>query len=254
MQMLEGKVVIVTGGGGNIGRVAAQVFSRHGARVLVTDLDRDTAEAAAETVRKAGGDAVAMAVDVTVESDAEKMVAFAVEHFGRLDGAFNNAGLAMGGAPSGDLERAAFDKTLSVDLIGAWHCMKYELKHFQTSGGGAIVNNASNAGKAGVPSLAPYGVAKAGLINLTKTASIEYATQAIRINAVCPGMIMSQEAQIAQAAQISEMLATFGLQIPMNRPGYPEEVSELAAWLLSPYAGYVTGQAISVDGGASAMQ
>lgn len=246
--ILDGKVTIVTGGGSGIGRAAAKVFAGHGAKLVISDIDEDAARATAEAI---GGVAIGIRCDVSREEEVIAMVSTAVERWGRLDCAFNNAGIGSDLARVADLSLAEWQRVLDVDLLGTAMCVKYELPDMLAAGGGAIVNNASNAGKSAVPMMAPYAAAKAGVISLTQTAAVEYAAQGVRINAICPGLILTEgiQALIDQGIDIQQ-----GLQIPANRTGKVHEVAELAAWLLSPLASYLTGQAISVDGGQSAMQ
>jgi NAD(P)-dependent dehydrogenase (short-subunit alcohol dehydrogenase family) len=253
--MLHGKVAVITGAGGGIGRVAAQVFARYGAKVVIGELDTARGQSVADAINRDGGQAVAIATDVAKEADVQQLIAFAVEKFGRLDCAFNNAGVAGGMGPMTDLSVADWDTPYRIDLIGVWLCMKYQIPAMLKNGGGTIVNNASNAGKAAVPNMAPYAAMKAGVISATKTAAVEFGARNIRVNAVCPGPIMTEE-RLAEMAGVDfkAMLIEAQMQIPLDRAGRPDEVAELAAFLCSQLSSYITGQAISIDGGMSACQ
>ncbi len=251
--IVEGKVALVTGGGGGIGRAAALAFAREGARVAVADF---AAAAAHDTVALinapgaiGGGQAITLTGDVTRAEDVRAMIADTITAYGRLDCAFNNAGIApyqvdASGKKTAEWSEESFDRMIAVNLKGVWLCMKEEIPHMQSQGVGAIVNTASIAGLIGLVTSSAYVAAKHGVIGLTKTAALEYADAKIRINAVCPGFIKTQMTEETMRRRGEAIMA----QIPLRRMGEPGEIAEMVVWLCSDRASYITGAAYNVDG------
>lgn len=248
---LFGQVVLVTGAAGGIGRAAVAAFAQAGARVVVADLDLAGAQAVASQVQAGGGQALAVQVDVTQGASVQAMVAAAVaaSGFGRLDAAFNNAGVELEGAATADADEDLFDRTIAVNLRGVFLCMKYQIRQMLAQGGaGAIVNTASVAGLVGAATMPAYTASKHGVVGLTKAAALEYARRGIRVNAVCPGVVRTAMTERA-IAQRPEREAAIAHLHPMGRIAEPAEIAAAALWLCSPAASFVTGQAWAVDGG-----
>lgn len=248
--MLKGMNILVTGAGSGIGQAAALLFAGYGARIALADINAEAVDEVARTISRGGGAAFPLAVDVSDPEQVDAMVAASVSRLGGLDAAFNNVGIAHELAPVAELPLDRWKRTLDVTLNGALYSMQAELRHMAPRGKGAIVNTASNSGTHGTPQLAGYAAAKAGVISLTRTVAVEYAAQGIRANAICPGVIETPPiaALAASGVDYSQII-----NAPMGRVGQPEEVAEFAAWLCSDRSSYVTGQAISIDGGQSAV-
>ena len=249
--ILDGKVALVTGGASGIGRATAVAMAREGARVAVADR---TEEAAADTValiNAAGGQAIAIGGDVTREADVAAMVERTVQAYGRIDCAFNNAGVAPravgpGGERIHELSQASFDSMLAVNLTGVFLCLKHEVAQMLAQGGGgAIVNTASVAGLIGLPMAAHYVAAKHGVVGLTKSAAMEYAADGIRVNCVNPGYIETPMTKETMEARFDEIMA----KVPMHRLGSPEEIAEAVVWMCSEKASFMTGASHVIDGG-----
>jgi NAD(P)-dependent dehydrogenase (short-subunit alcohol dehydrogenase family) len=245
---LEGKVILVTGAGAGIGRAAAVLLASEGAAVAAADRDGDTAEATAETIRRAGGDAVAIVADVADAAAVARMVNVAVASFGGLDGAYNNAGVEDSLHPLHQTTESDWDHVIGVDLKGTWLCMKYEIAYMVDHGGGAIVNAASVLAHVGMPNVPAYTSAKHGVAGLTRSAAIDYAELGVRVNAVSAGAIRTDLVDRTIASgKVSE--SDYAQLHPMNRLGEPAEVAEAVAWLLSDRSSFVTGHCLAVDGG-----
>jgi len=247
--MLEGKVALITGGGRGIGRQTAVLFAREGARVVVADLSADGVKETAASINKAGGEATGVVADVSKSADVSAMMTATLAAFGRLDCAFNNAGIngtlaGVRGKLTAEWPEDAFDKVIQVNLKGTWLCMKAELEHMVQQGSGSIVNTASLAGLTGFPTTAAYAASKHGVVGLTKTAAIEYAPT-VRVNCVCPGWINTEMTAESIARRGAELLA----RVPFREFGKPEDVAEMVCWLSSDRARFVTGGVLTVDGG-----
>jgi NAD(P)-dependent dehydrogenase (short-subunit alcohol dehydrogenase family) len=252
--IVEGKIALVSGGGGGIGRAAALAFAREGARVAVADFAADTARDTVALINEAGGQAITLTGDVTRAKDARAMIEDTVAAYGRLDCAFNNAGIApyqvdASGKKTAEWSEESFDRMIAVNLKGVWLCMREEIRRMLSQGGGAIVNTGSIAGLIGLVTSSAYVAAKHGVIGLTKTAALEYAEAKIRVNAVCPGFIQTRMTEDTMRRRGEQILA----QIPSHRMGKPEEIAEMVVWLCSERASYVTGAAYNVDGGWMAV-
>ena len=246
--MLAGKVALVTGAAAGIGRASALVFAREGARLVVSDVDERGGRETAEQIVAAGGEALFVRADVSRDDDCVALVRAAVERFGRLDCAFNNAGIEGRLASTTDCDDENWGRTLAVNLTGTWLCMRVELRQMLAQGGGAIVNMSSVAGLVGFADLPAYVASKHGVIGLTRTAALEYAKQNVRINAVCPGVIRTAMIDRVTGREPARERAFVAME-PLGRMGEPSEVGEAAAWLCSPRASFVTGHALAVDGG-----
>ena len=245
-RIFEDKVAIVTGGSFGIGKATAVLFAQRGARVAVVDWIED--QEAVNTIKSAGGEAIFIKCDVSKANDVQAMVEQTVNTFGRLDYAFNNAGIEGASAPTHETTEENFDKVIGVNVKGVWLCMKYQIPHMLRLGRGAIVNCSSIAGVIGFPGIPIYTASKHAVIGLTKTAALEYAQSGIRVNAVCPGAIQTAMIdRFMEKNKVSKDAMVAGE--PMGRFGEPEEIAEAAMWLCSDAASFTTGHAMLVDGG-----
>lgn len=243
-------MALVTGGASGIGREAALLFAARGARVLVGDVDETGGGETADAIESAGGEARFLQTDVSDPGQVQSLVATAVAIWGQLDVAFNNAGISGTFAPLPDQPLDDWNRVLAVNLTSVFVCMQSEIPAMLESGGGAIVNTSSAAGLMGFANLPAYVATKHGVVGLTKAIALEYASQGIRVNAICPGTIHTP--MLEDFAGSAKTARDMGSMAPVGRVGLPDEIAEVAVWLCSDAASYVTGHAMAVDGGVLA--
>lgn len=245
---INGRTALVTGGGSGIGRAAALAFAEVGANVVVADVDEAEGEKTLALMQGMAGAGTFVSADVSKRSEVEALVRTAVETYGSLDCAFNNAGIQGDLSPTADCSEENWDRITGINLKGVWLCMKYEIAQMLKQGGGAIVNNSSNFGLVGSNGMPAYSAAKHGVVGLTKTAAIEYAQANIRINAVCPGPVQTPLVDRIVARQ-PEVLDAITEREPIGRMGQPNEIATAVVWLCSDEASFCIGSILPVDGG-----
>lgn len=251
-QLLSGQVALVTGAGNGIGRATAQAFAQQSVKVVVSDVDAKGGEATVELIRAAGGEATFIRCDVTRDAEVKALVEGTVAAYGRLDYAFNNAGIEIEKGKLADGEESEFDAIMGVNVKGVWLCMKHQIPVMLEQGGGAIVNTASVAGLGAAPKMSIYAASKHAVIGLTKSAAIEYAKKQIRVNAVCPAVIDTD--MFRRAYEADPRKAEFAAAMhPVGRIGKVEEIAAAVLYLCSDGAAFTTGHALAVDGGATAI-
>lgn len=248
--MLDGQIVMITGAAAGIGRATALAAAREGAQLALADANEEGVKATAALVAQAGGHAISLCANVADPKDVAAMLDSALRHYGRVNHCFNNAGVSQwhcGGAGMkvAELTQDIFARVIEVNLTGTWLCMRAQIEHLLTHGGGSILNTASISGLAGAAGAGAYAASKHAVVGLSKSAALEYAQAGIRINCLCPGYTDTAFVQSAMTLRPEQVLAS----IPMRRLGSPEEVAEMAVWLMSDRAAYVTGGTFAVDGG-----
>ncbi|MFL9885839.1 SDR family oxidoreductase [Paraburkholderia agricolaris] len=244
----EGQVALVTGAGSGMGLTTAQAFAEAGAAVVLADFNEAAVRSAAEQLVSEGHKAIAVRCDVADEAQVKEMVDLTVATFGRLDAAYNNAGINSPVAETADASSEEYERVMAVNLRGVWNCMKYELQQMRKQGSGAIVNCSSLGGLVGIAGRGVYHASKHGVLGLTKSAGLEYAARGIRINAICPGIIATPMVT-GMIEREPEAMDALMKEQPIGRLGRPEEIASAVLWLCSPGASFVIGHALAVDGG-----
>jgi len=245
--LVQGKIALVTGGGSGIGRATALKLAKEGAKVMIADYVPEGGERTVRMIEEAGGEASFVAADVSVTKQVEAMVAKTIASYGRIDCAFNNAGIEGRMANTVECTEETWDRTIAINLKGVWLCMKYEIPQMLKQGGGTIVNTASIAGLVGFEGLPAYNASKGGVVQLTRTAALEFATKNIRVNCVCPGVIRTPMVErLLDNRSFTEEQLNAGE--PVGRMGKPEEIAEGVLWLLSDASSFVTGHPLAIDG------
>lgn len=248
MADFDGKVALVTGGGAGIGKATAIAFAREGAKVVIGNRNSEAGEAVVKEIQDNGGEASFLRTDVSQEADVKALVDHAVSKFGRLDVAFNNAGIGGKAGPTADQTSENFDEVMSINVKGVWLSMKYQIQQMLETGGGAIVNNSSVGGLLGFAGVGIYSASKHAVMGLTKSAALEYSAHGVRVNAVNPAVIRTAMSEgLARGRKLKP--DDFGALHPIGRIGEPHEVAEAVLWLCSDKASFVTGTATCVDGG-----
>jgi NAD(P)-dependent dehydrogenase (short-subunit alcohol dehydrogenase family) len=247
-KIFANKVAIVTGGSFGIGQATAVAFAQRGAKVVVADLVEDKEQQTMNFIRSAGGEGIFVACDVSKGPHVKSLIDKTIATYGRLDYAFNNAGIEGAMASTHECTEENWDKVVSVNLKGVWLCMKYQIPQMLKQGKGVIVNNSSVGGHIGFPGLPAYVSTKHALLGLTKTAALENATKGLRINAVCPGVIKTPMVE-RMIAENKDLEKQFLAMQPIGRMGKPSEVAEVVVWLCSDSASFITGHSLQVDGG-----
>jgi NAD(P)-dependent dehydrogenase (short-subunit alcohol dehydrogenase family) len=251
MNGLQDSVAIVTGGSSGIGQAAAERFAAEGARVVVADIDTEGGTETVAAIEEAGGEATFVETDVAREGDNEAMVETAIEEYGGLDMAFNNAGIEGDTEATTDQSVDNWERVIKVNLDSVFYGMRAEIPAMLADGGGAIVNTSSIAGLRGLPKATPYSASKHGVLGLTKTAAAEFGRSGVRVNAVCPGVI--ETPMVDRAGEESDVLDRAVAASPMQRMGQPEEVGDAVVWLCSDEASFITGESLAIDGGYNSV-
>lgn len=245
-------MILVTGAGSGIGRVCAIAFAAAGAKVIVSDYAEEAGLETLTAMEKNGGQGIFVRANVADETEVEAMISNAVDTYGKLDGALNNAGIGMKNKPIHELTARDWQEVIDVDLTGVFYCLKHEVRVMKDRGGGSIVNTASAAGLRGQINSADYVAAKHGVVGLTKAAAIDCGALGIRVNALCPGLIMTPLAKELMADEVfSQAMDTLRDKHIIGRFGEPEEIADAAIWLLSDHSRFVTGTPLTIDGGYS---